>query len=160
MIQRLQSLFLMAITGIMVGLPFFPIWIKIDTQTGYHYILKACTFRKLSQTDVVMELETFPYTIVAILATLVAVIAFYELFQYKHRLRQIRVGILNSWILAALIGLTCYLSVKLNGDVLPGIQGSYKVGFVLPAIAMVCNMIATRLIKRDEELVRSADRII
>ena len=54
---------------------------------------------------------------------------------------------------------TMYLAMKNETKLLPVVAGQYKLGFILPAIAIVSNLIASRLIKRDEKLVRSVDRI-
>jgi hypothetical protein len=40
-----------------------------------------------------------------------------------------------------------------------GQHGQYLIGTYLPMGAMVCNLIANRFIRRDENLVRSADRL-
>jgi hypothetical protein len=36
---------------------------------------------------------------------------------------------------------------------------NYEMGFFLVIIAMICNILANRFIRRDEKLVRSADRM-
>jgi hypothetical protein len=36
---------------------------------------------------------------------------------------------------------------------------NYEIGFFLVIIAMICNILANRFIRRDENLVRSADRM-
>ena len=68
-------------------------------------------------------------------------------------------GFLNTLLLGIIIALLYYQIIE--GDkILPHpVYGDYKIGFFLPIIALIFNVLANFYIKKDEDLVRSADRI-
>jgi hypothetical protein len=41
----------------------------------------------------------------------------------------------------------------------PELQGNYLMGFYLPVVALLFNLLSNRFIRKDEMLVKSADRI-
>ena len=98
--------------------------------------------------------------VIAGLAIIIALVALYEIFQYKNRFTQIKLGLLNSLLLAALLGTIFYYSSYV-GDALvkTTTPGDYQAGFYLPILGLIVNSLANRYIKRDEDLVRSVDRL-
>ena len=96
---------------------------------------------------------------IAVLATLAAATAFFEIFRYRNRLLQIKLGLLNSLLIGGALAAIVYFSFE--GEELSAntVQGEYEVGLYLPAIAMILNLLANRFIRRDEQLVRSANRL-
>ena len=69
-------------------------------------------------------------------------------------------GLINSILIAVVLGYTFYQVFKVGIPMFePENQGSYGAGFIAAAVAMLCNMIANRFIRRDEMLVKSADRM-
>ena len=159
MIQRPQSIFLSLIIILMLALPFCIFWTKVDPQTGFLYMLKPCTLRKFSASGEVLQMDTFPYTIIAILAGLSALIAFYTTFQYKNRIWQLQLSMLNQWIILALIGLLIYFSRGLDNSIIPNVEGKYHFTFLLPVLAVFFNWAASWWIRKDEALVRDANRL-
>ncbi|MGL1886231.1 MAG: DUF4293 domain-containing protein [Reichenbachiella sp.] len=162
MIQRIQTVFLTVTAGCMVALLFFPIWNKIDVEKSEMVELTALTLVH-QKTDVdtgevfvLMEKDTF---YIAILSLIAAVVAGLSIFQFNNRLLQIKLGALNSLLMAGSLGLSVYFLWNAQTILLPGEQGNYIVGFYLYVAAMISNSLANRFIKRDEQLVRSADRI-
>ncbi|GAA4308466.1 DUF4293 domain-containing protein [Nibribacter koreensis] len=157
MIQRIQSVFLFLIVIAMVGLFIFPIWAKTNPATGVEYVLDAYKLGPETATDGATSQSTI---YIAILAAAAALIALYEIFQYKSRLTQMKLGLLNSLILAALVGVVFYFSSYVGEDLVATKErGEYLSGFYFPFIAMLMNVLANRFIKRDEDLVRSMDRL-
>ncbi len=159
MLQRVQSLFL-GVTGIcMILMVFFPIWSKTDSEGSSMYLLFA--IGEISR-DLVSGQDTASYLpagIIAGLALIAAGIAFFEIFQFRNRLLQIKIGALNSVIMGLSLGLAIYLVTQLDKEIMPGIPGVFHMGFYLPAVAMFSNVVANRFIKRDEKIVRDADRM-
>ncbi|MBA9078446.1 MULTISPECIES: DUF4293 domain-containing protein [Rufibacter] len=158
MIQRIQSVFLFLLVIAMVALFFVPIWSKTNPANGQEYVLTAFSLGPAAATTAA---EASTSTIfIAILAGLAALIALYEIFQYKNRLTQMKLGLLNSLVMAALMGCAFYFSSYVGEDLVKTAQqGEYMAGFYLPAVGLLMNVLANRFIKRDEDLVRSMDRL-
>lgn len=72
---------------------------------------------------------------------------------------QVKLNALFSLFTAAtLVGMYLYIS-KANQLFEATKQGTFLIGFYLPVVAMFNNFLANRFIRKDEALVRSADRI-
>lgn len=166
MIQRVQSLFLLGVAISMILILFFPIWEEESETQSQETTLDAYTLTLASVEDSAgqaaqeenAQIEQEESTIViAILAAVAAITAFYEIFRYKRRLTQMKLGALNNLLMLGVLGACWYYSFQ-GEEYLPG-QGRYEIGFFLPAIAILLNILANRYIRRDEKLVRSVDRL-
>lgn len=134
MIQRIQTLYL-AIAAIVSGiLPFvFPLFTQGDQK---FYFMQDLTYAALFGGSFVLSL----YTISA----------------YKKRQNQFVLNRLNILVNLILLGLFVYRSLNLSG----GAEASEKgIGIFLPIVSIVCLVLANRAIKKDEELVKSVDRL-
>lgn len=158
MIQRIQSVFLFLIVVAMVSLLFLPMWSKMNPADNLEYVLTA--YRLGPPADVATDANSRSTVFIAILAALAGAIALYEIFQYKSRLNQMKLGMLNSLVMAALMGCIFYFSTYVGEDLIKtNAEGDFMAGFYLPAVGLLCNVLANRFIKRDEDLVRSMDRL-
>ncbi|MES2731156.1 MAG: DUF4293 domain-containing protein [Bacteroidota bacterium] len=156
MIQRVQTIFLFLIAVGMGVCLFSTSWQKIG-QSGDKAVLTAFNLEFQKAGAVVSTTPTF---YIAILAVLAAGVALYSIFQYRNRLLQIKLGALNSLVMAGLLGCMMYFSTQVGEKLLnAATQGKYDVGIYAVILALVCNMVANRFIRRDEQLVRSADRM-
>ncbi len=98
--------------------------------------------------------------IIGMLAIAAAVVAVIETFRFRNRLTQMKLGLLNTLILAALLGTSFYYAAYVANEMIPGTADyTYHAGFYMPVVALLLNALANRFIKRDEDLVRSADRL-
>jgi len=76
-----------------------------------------------------------------------------------------KLGALNSIIMTVCLGLSVWFATDLQRDLAQSHEwmkthvGAYGYGLYIPVAAMLLNLIANRLIRRDEKLVRSVDRI-
>ncbi|WP_181304887.1 DUF4293 domain-containing protein [Rufibacter sp. XAAS-G3-1] len=157
MIQRVQSVFLFLIVVAMVAMFFLPIWAKTNPADGQEYALTAFSLGPVNGGAGADSKNTI---FIAILAAVAGLIALYEIFQYKSRLTQMKLGLLNSLVMAALMGCAFYFSSYVGEDLVKTqTQGEYLSGFYLPAFGLLMNVLANRFIKRDEDLVRSMDRL-
>jgi len=162
MIQRIQSLFLLVVSAVMMCMLFFPLWQKTDLNASEMatldvFILKYEQYTPdTGERQLIWKRDVF---YIAIVASLAALVALFSIFQFKNRLRQIQLGALNSLLIAVTMGISLYLIIVTEKTLAPEDQGNYLFGFYLPVIALFCNMMANRFIRRDEKLVRSADRI-
>ncbi len=158
MIQRVQSLFLLGVAFSLAASLFFPIWEKQDTNNGSGVILEAFYAETHSVGQPVTR-EYFPTAILAIVALVAISLAVIEIFQFRNRLNQIKLGAVNSLVMAGFLGIAIYFTFRLEEMVpVPG-EGTYEFGLYLPAIALICNLLANRYIRKDDSLVRSVDRI-
>ena len=158
MIQRVQSLFLLGVAVCLIAMLFFPIWQKVDTNAQSSLILRP-TATITTTLEEGTNAYYFPAAIIGILGIAGAIIALYALFQYRNRLTQIKLGALNSLVMAGILGLCVYLTFRLEQNMASETQGQYEIGMYLPAVALIFNLIANRFIRKDEALVRSVDRI-
>ena len=158
MIQRVQSLFLVVTVVCLVAALFFPVWQKLDTTDQSGVILRP-THTEVYTPDKSMTKETFPAAVLGILAVAGIVIAIVEIFRYRNRLTQMKLGAVNSLVLAAFLGLSVYFTFRMEKMIGVVGEGTYEFGMYLPAVALICNLLANRSIRKDEALVRSVDRI-
>jgi len=142
----------------MVGFLFFPIWVKGNPDTGELVVLNA--FNLTHTQGLVKEVIAQKSTIyISILALLSVGVSIFSISQFKNRLTQMRLGALNSLLIGGIV-LTCYLFSSTGSEMLiSSTPPEFKIGFFLPLVALVFNSLANRFIKRDENLVQSANRM-
>ena len=150
MLQRIQTVFLVLVALFMLLTLFFPLW-TTDGSQGYDLTLTAWKFTNGE------EEITFPYFLVAALAIASLVVTIIEISKYNNRLLQMKLGALNSLLMAGTLGLSVYFYRDLVKEF--NIMGEFGISLWFPAIAMIFNVLANRYIRKDEKLVRSADRI-
>jgi hypothetical protein len=152
--QRIQTVFLVIAIISLIGAILFPIWVHQDSIEQVH---KLFAFH-YSKTAVSGETETlyFPYVFTAVLAIASITIAFIEIGKYKDRVLQMKLGALNSLFLAGMI-ICAYLFSRELGNTFQG--GRYGLGLWLPGVAVFCNLLANRFIRRDEKIVRDSNRL-
>ena len=90
------------------------------------------------------------------LAIAAITIAIIQVQKFKNRVLQMKLGALNSLFMAGTIASAVIFSNQLT-KAFQG--GQYGLGLWLPGIAVVCNLLANRFIRRDEKLVRDSDRL-
>jgi hypothetical protein len=157
MIQRLQSLFLALVVVSMAVCLLTPAWSKTDPATGATARLSAFS---LVYAKTAAQTTNTSTAYLAALAVLAAGVALYSIFQYRNRMRQMVLGLVNSLVMIALLGGLAYWSVY-RGSALfaPEMRGTYQAGFYAVVVGLLSNVLANRFIRRDEQLVRSADRM-
>lgn len=161
MIQRIQSVFLLVAALVMLSVLFLPIWGEADIEAQEVINLNAFEIEYVEVDDagnetIIREYDTWWISVVACLS---AAIALFSIFQFRNRLRQIQLGALNSLVMAGTIGISYYYSYKGDQMLNPEQPGNYFIGFYIMVGALLFNSLANRFIRKDEKLVRSADRI-
>jgi hypothetical protein len=121
------------VTGI---LPFiFPLWTLSD---GKDYLF----------------MHNQAYVVLFGLSTTLSVLS---IISYKKRQNQFVIGRLNMILNLILLGLFVYRSLNLSGE---AVAVSEKgIGMFLPIAAIVLLVFANKAIKKDEDLVKSVDRL-
>jgi len=145
----------------MVAFLFLPIWEKTDAETGSSATLTAFSLTQTAAAATGTEAAaTSTNTIfIAILAIAAAAVALYEIFKYKNRLTQMKLGMLNTLLLAGLLITTTYYAYYVGEEMIKGAAGEREAAFYIPFLALILNALAHRFIRRDEQLVRSVDRL-
>ncbi|WP_165733099.1 DUF4293 domain-containing protein [Polaribacter sp. 20A6] len=142
MIQRIQSIYLLLAAAVSGGLVFvFDIWSTIKEE-----IFALDLFFRDS-----MLLKVIP-----LLYLLSAIVSFGTIFLFKNRKLQFVVGRLVILINLFLLGLLIYVSLTLPGEVSISEKG---IGMFLPILVILLIVLANKAIKKDEDLVKSVDRL-
>lgn len=156
MIQRIQTLYLMIVTLLMVVTLIFPlVFIGVD---GHQVTLSAFT---ISDAEGVLSYASSWLGAVLVVATL---LPFVTIFLYKNRQLQIRLcGVECVLLLGAvlLVGAFTYSVCNniFNDFDITWANIAIRFPVILPLVALVLTPLAMRAILRDELLVRSLDRI-
>ena len=159
MLQRVQTLFLLGVFLCMVLSLFLPIWQKADPAQDSLFKVYALYGQEINSDGSDEIVEVFPYLLIGIFAVLSAAIALLEIFQFNNRLTQIKMGALNSLLMSTVLGIALYLTFQVEKIVAPEARGDYGFGLFATCIALICNVLANRFIRRDENLVRSVNRL-
>jgi uncharacterized membrane protein YfcA len=146
----------------MIATLFFPIWQKVDTTKNEVVTINAfqLTYESFDpETGEKTLISSKSTIVVSILALIAAAIAAFSIFQYNNRLNQIKLGALNALMMAGVLGSAFFYIYKSEELLANTIEASYLFGFYAIMIGLVFNMLSNRFIRKDENLVRSADRI-
>jgi hypothetical protein len=147
--QRIQTVFMLIVILTVMGSIFLPIWIAPDQSN----VLYALHYSYLQ--DGAPVAIYFPYTLTGVLLIAAATVAVIQIGKYKNRILQVKLGALNSLLIALALGSAVYFGMKLVQQS----NGQFGFGLWLPAVAALCNWLALRFIRRDEKLVRDSDRL-
>ncbi|WP_299889184.1 DUF4293 domain-containing protein [uncultured Lacinutrix sp.] len=135
MIQRIQSIYLLLAAGISAGLIFvFHLWITSENI-------------KVFAMDELLYLGLFTGS---------AALSLLSIFMFKNRKSQFMLGRLNIILNFILLGLLVYQSLNVSGEALVSEKG---IGIFLPILSIVLLALANKAIKKDEDLVKSVDRL-
>ena len=158
MIQRIQSLYLALVTSIGILLFFVPFSVFI--QKGLAPEADSARMLKLTaitrSTGEKTETTAIPYFLI-LANLLVMAMATYILLNFKNRKRQLLFGRILMIFICLFVGLVFWYGEQLKT---PGSHAvTYLSGTYLPVIQLILTYLAARAIKKDEDLVRSADRL-
>lgn len=175
MIQRIQTIYLLLAFLLNGFTAVAPLWRFTETGQseriqGFQYLLQGSdSFTLLIDTPEILRTTFFfehgdlmtligHITLISCVS-LAVLLTFVNIFRYKNRKGQIRMGrfvIFLVWMeLAALAWLIFQPHVYLS----PAAQHAFDYGAILPLLTLLFLWLANRGIRRDEKLVRSVDRI-
>lgn len=170
MIQRIQTVFLALVVLSMIFSVVLPHWTEISSlesdgkeiHTGilYSWQLQHQITYTTEEGATNTRIEETENTISILVLGLVAVaIAAYTIFQYKNRMRQVKLSAINTLMIGGTAAASIYYS-RLGEEMIdPDSGGVLLAGIYLPAAALVFNMLARMFILKDERLVKDSDRI-
>lgn len=152
MIQRVQSIFMLSTIACIILSFFFP-----QGTLGQGELVTILTpYGLVDQFGVEVGQANSYFFYIPL--TLALTVTFIALFNYANRKAQMKWLKLTTLLLLVSIVLQAFYiyNTKSTFEALPF---SIGLGFILPVIAIVGVILANRFIKKDEELVRSVDRI-
>ncbi|WP_341215501.1 DUF4293 domain-containing protein [uncultured Wocania sp.] len=135
MLQRIQTIYLLIAAGVSAGLIYvFELWVASD------------------------DIKLFAYDNIYLLATFLAsaFLSIISIFRYKNRKSQFMLGRLNIILNFFLLGFFVYQSLNISGETAVSEKG---IGMFLPIVSIVFLALANKAIKKDEDLVKSVDRL-
>ncbi len=154
MIQRPQTLLLAGSIVLLLVSLFLPFW-QLNYSTGSITLLNAWQLVTSDEQGIMDQREVF-YIGLCFIGSMA--LSGFSISQFKDRLMQMKLGSLNSLLIASGLGISMYW-VYLTEQQGSGLRGEFMVGFYLPLGAMLLNIISNRLIRRDQLVVKSSDRI-
>ena len=155
MIQRIQSLFITLVIIIGVVSSFLPV-ISFSGETG-NFIMKH--YKTVAASDGHILIKNMG---IGVLQGLVLIAAIMMLLLYKNRSTQIKLGKLNLLLIALEIAaIVMYsdaakLAISANPE---NVAIQFQWGASIPVLSLVLTYLSIRFIKKDDDLVRSADRL-
>lgn len=151
--QRIQTVFLIFVIASLAVSIFYPLWTFQNTSGQIHelYPLHYTVKENGERTT-----QYFPYSVTAMLMAAALTLTLIEIGKYRNRLLQMKLGALNSLFMLGVVGSSVYFS---NHFFKEFHGGAYGLGLWLPGVAVICNLIANRFIRKDEKLVRDSGRL-
>lgn len=146
MIQRIQSVYLLVVTALLIVTMCLPLGTFITPSGPFDFNASGVMVNDAVQ-------PTWGLLGILILS---AIISFATLLLFKNRVLQIRMTVFNSLLLLGfyIAFIAFYFALKTD---LSSFKISWSLG--LPLVAMVLNYLAIRAIGRDEVMVKAADRL-
>ena len=135
MLQRIQTIYLLLAAGVSAGLIYvFELYITSE------------------------EIKIFADNNIYVFATFLAsaLLSIISIFKYKNRKSQFMLGRLNIILNFFLLGFFVYQSLNISGETAVSEKG---IGMFLPIVSIVFLALANKAIKKDEDLVKSVDRL-
>lgn len=147
MIQRIQTIYLLLITGVLIAAMCLPLGIAYE-QDGLAHIFKPLGLTLGNEFQ-----STWGLFCILLLA---AIVDFATIFLFKNRMLQIRMGVFS---ICLLIGY--YLAFTAFYFILRGDISLFQIHWALclPLIGVIFNYLAVRAIGVDEAKVQAADRL-
>lgn len=146
MIQRIQTVYLLIVVGLLITAMCLPMGYFTDSM-GEH------PFKALGMDVNGTFQSTWGLFGILMLSGLVAAAT---IFLFKNRVLQIRMTIFNSLLLVGyyIAFLAFYLALKNDANM-------FRIGWALclPLVSIILNVLAVRAIGRDEVMVKAADRL-
>ena len=156
MIQRIQTIFLFLVILLGVAAFFFPI--MSFTAEGLTYTMNL--YNTIVGDDISNILSD--NLGVGVMQAIVQLVALAAILLFKNRSLQIKIGKLIILLIAFQIAAIVMYSdiIKSLMDISPDyVLVSFEFGAVLPVISLICAYLAVFFIRKDDKLVRSADRL-
>ena len=154
MIQRIQTLYLLAALALMVLMLLIPI-AEIAGVDGGIYQFRSGGLSRLNGGELSQIIQAIPLLILILMLILLLLI---NIFFFRKRKIQMRICVYTIILEFGLIGLGYYYIVSAFN----GIQVdhyAFKLPVIIPVLSIILIYLAFRGIRKDEILIRSIDKI-
>jgi glucan phosphoethanolaminetransferase (alkaline phosphatase superfamily) len=156
MIQRIQTVFLTLVVLLGVAASFLPI--LTFTSDGASYLMNLYKTVASEELSIVLTKNMG----VGAMQGIVQLTAIATLLLFKNRSLQIKIGKLTILLIAFQIA-----AIVMYSDTVKSLIGKnpedvivdFNLGALLPVLSLICAYLAVHFIKKDDQLVRSADRL-
>ena len=152
MLQRIQTVYLLIIVGLMVATLFLPLALL---QAGdQFYSFDATGISTIAEQPELV----YPTWGLFALTAIISILALVTIFLFKKRILQIRLCVFNAILMLGFYGLYGFFVWVLNGK-MEEVALRVKIALSFPVICLILDYLAIRNIGADETLVRSLDRL-
>ena len=152
MIQRIQTVYLLIISVLMIVLLFLPLATVQVGETFYSFNAAGLYTMLAEEPELV-----FPAWGLFILTAAIAILALVIIFLFKRRILQIRMCVFNALLMIGFFAIILW-KVK-EGAGLDAFSFTGQIGLTFPFICIILDYLAIRNIGADEALVRSLERL-
>ena len=154
--QRPQTLALAAIVLCTVAMFPLPIWEKVSPDG----VSKLTLYLYMSVLEIQGKEQTVTPIYYLALPFLAAVgLSTFSIFSFKNRVLQMKLGIGISLALAGGAVLVIFRAGNLATTLAGKETGKQLFAYYLPMVSLLLNILANRLIRKDENLIKSMDRL-
>lgn len=150
MLQRVQSIYLAVVFISIAALIKITIWTKTSVDGTCSLCLNAYAVVHSSGQNTL-----FPYNSSLLLILFMLVFLVYTILRHDNRKLQLQLTTIIHAGLITLMVLLIFFIHKMDGVYFPNGLSNYKIGIVLPFIALVANLLAQHHIRHDERLVKN-----
>jgi len=154
MIQRIQTLYLLVIVILSGFIIFSPIADLINHVDKLIYLVDINGISLVKSTGNIFESNIWGLTAISMV---VPVFALITIFSFKNRIKQIRYCVMNMFFMIIYYAFLCFYiwsaCNRLHTD------WHLRITTVFPIINLILNFLAIGAIGKDENLVKSADRL-
>lgn len=154
MIQRIQTVYLLLAAVLMAMTCVFPVAWLMQSDSSF-YNINALGVQAYDMEAYSLDLGGIALMVATAIATIVP---FAAIFGFNNRCRQMRwvvYAILLMIVQAALLAVNIYFLM----ESFPTLRLVPNIGAILPLCSIIFSILAHRAIKRDDDKIRSIDRI-
>lgn len=154
MMQRIQTIYLFLVAIVTSVLFFIPV---AEFKYNDHILqLKATGIDGPEEVLQLMNVNTLPMLGALVLIILLALVS---IFIFKKRLLQIKINKFNILMNCIFIALVYYFYIDKLTDAFEFVKQASLIKLAFPAVNMLLLFLANKAIRKDEKMVRAADRL-
>ncbi len=151
MIQRIQTVFFALAAVFQVVFAFTDLAFFLSSEGDTVYTL----YKVLDASGAVVKSQFFG----GILNGITILLSIIIIFLYKKRAMQVKLGQLNLLLLAGVITLVFLDVDKVAQTFGENVEPNYSLAMALPILSLIMTYLGIHFVKKDEALVRAADRL-
>lgn len=160
MIQRIQTLYLLAVVALGIALIWLPVVQLVSPEEAaelHVYNMSAISLDEVTNDQLLATNDLQGLWGLLVTTALIPLLALVDIFLYKKRLLQARLNIFSAMLCLGYYGvLAIYIW---QARMAMGVDWHLMPWASFPLLCLVLTLMATRRILKDEALVRAADRI-